>query len=108
MTVYKKHIFICVNHRDSNPQTSCAPKGGLEVQKLLKQKLKDRGLDHEVRANKAGCLDACKQGVSMVIYPDQIWYGQVTIDDIDEIIEESVVGDRIIERLQTGFTKKCL
>ena len=58
-----------------------------------------RGLKGRVRANKSGCLDACEMGVSMVIYPQGLWYLGVTLEDVDEIIEQSIVGDGLVERL---------
>lgn len=100
MPPFKKHIFICTNFRDKDPASSCRPKGGLAVQERFKARLKEMGLAHEVRANQSGCLDMCKHGVSLVIYPQGLWYGHVTIDDIDEIIEKSIQGDTVIERLK--------
>lgn len=100
MSRHRKHIFVCINKRENNPKSCCFPKGGLDVQKRFKQCLAELNLSLDVRANKAGCLDACQHGVSVVIYPDQIWYGGVTVEDVDEIIEKSVIGDEVIERLQ--------
>jgi (2Fe-2S) ferredoxin len=97
---FKKHIFICTNFRDKDPASSCGPKGSVEIQKKFKERLKEMGLNLEVRANQSGCLDMCKNGVSLVIYPQGLWYGHVTINDVDEIIEKSVVQDEIIERLK--------
>lgn len=97
---YKKHLFICTNNRDNDPQSSCRIKGGVEVHKRFKERLKELGLSNEVRANQAGCLDACAQGVTMVIYPEQIWYGGVKVEDVDEIIQKSVIGNQVVERLK--------
>lgn len=99
---FKKHIFICTNHRESNPEGSCAFHGGVELQAELKKRLKALGLSTEVRANKAGCLDACANGAVLVIYPQQIWYGRVKVSDLDEIIEKSLLKDEVIERLKIG------
>jgi (2Fe-2S) ferredoxin len=99
MAYFKKHIFICTNLREKDPDSSCAPKGGEEVHKRLKKRLKEMGMSHEVRANKSGCLDACKHGVSLVIYPDNVWYGHVTVDDVDEIIDKTILNNHIIKRL---------
>jgi len=40
--------------------------------------LKELGLNTQIRANSAGCLDACEHGVTIVIYPEQAWYGFVS------------------------------
>lgn len=100
MSKFKKHIFICTNLREKDPLSSCAPKGGLEVQKRFKERLKDLGLNSTVRANQSGCLDTCKHGVSLVIYPKGLWYAHVTPDDVDEIIDKSIIKDEVIERLR--------
>ncbi len=52
-----------------------------------------------MRPNKAGCLDQCAKGVSVVVYPDDVWYGGVSVDDVDEIIEQHIVGGQPVERL---------
>ncbi len=38
-----------------------------------------RELKRQVRANKSGCLDQCEQGVVVVVYPEQVWYGGVQL-----------------------------
>jgi (2Fe-2S) ferredoxin len=61
--------------------------------------LKKRQLGPCVRANKAGCLDQCELGPTVVIYPQAIWYGGVKLADVPRIIEETVMGGRILEDL---------
>jgi (2Fe-2S) ferredoxin len=52
-----------------------------------------------VRANKAGCLDQCEQGPTVVIYPQAIWYGGVKLADVSRIIDETIIAGRILEDL---------
>jgi (2Fe-2S) ferredoxin len=35
----------------------------------------------------------------MVVYPEGVWYGRVTPDDVDEIIEKHIEGGQVVERL---------
>ena len=58
-----------------------------------------RGLRPLVRANQSGCLDQCELGPTVVIYPQGIWYGGVQPQDVERIIEETVVQGQIIEDL---------
>ena len=58
-----------------------------------------RGLKRIVRVNKAGCLDQCARGVTCVVYPENVWYGGVTVDDVDEIVERHLEGGEPVERL---------
>ena len=67
--------------------------------KLLRAKLGLKGKG-KVRINKAGCLDRCDEGPVLVVYPEDVWYTFVDKTDIDEIIDEHLVGGRVVERLR--------
>jgi (2Fe-2S) ferredoxin len=96
---YVRHVFTCTNRRpDNSPKGSCAAKGGDEVRLEFKKQFDAHGLTG-VRSNAAGCLDACERGVSVVVYPDNVWYGGVTVADVKEIVEEHLIGGRPVERL---------
>ena len=100
MSRYQRHVFVCINERPADhPKGCCLRKGSAEVRDTLKDELKRRGLAGIVRANNAGCLDACEHGVSVVVYPEAIWYGRVTKEDIPEIIERTIIHGEVIQRL---------
>ena len=100
---YNKHIFICVNERDQNSsKDDCVRCGGKDVRLKFVQLINQNGLKGKVRANKSGCLDACELGTAVVIYPDNIWYTRVTINDVDEIFETSILNDNVVERLSAN------
>jgi (2Fe-2S) ferredoxin len=99
-----RHLFVCGNTRPpDSPRGDCASKGSDLVLDRLKAQVVARGLKGKVRAQKAGCLDACECGVSVVVYPEAVWYGGVTLEDVDEIVEEHLVGGRPVERLRRRF-----
>ena len=101
MKRFEKHIFVCENKRpDGHPKGCCADKNGVEIRALFKKRLKELGLSSSIRANAAGCLDACEHGATVVVYPEQIWYGGVTLDDVEQIIEEHLVNNKPVERLK--------
>ncbi len=100
MPKFEKHIFICTNQRDGgHPRGSCDPNGSGELHKLFKSAMSKRGLKSRVRANKGGCLDQCEHGPTVVVYPDAVWYGGVTAADVDQIVDEHIIGGRPVERL---------
>lgn len=100
MPGYQRHIFVCVNDRPADdPRGCCLAKGSQQVRDLLKKSLKARGLNRIVRANASGCLDACGSGATVVVYPEAVWYGGVTVSDVDEIIEKHVIRGEVVERL---------
>ena len=101
MPKFEKHIFICTNQRpEGNPRGCCNPSGEGELQRVFKAKLSERGIPNSrVRANKAGCLDQCEIGPTVVVYPEAVWYGHVTPADVDEIIDSHIVGGQPVQRL---------
>lgn len=106
MSLYKKHVFVCVNERPAgHPKGCCAAKGGQAVRDKMKELIKAKNLNKEIRINNAGCLDTCQQGVSVVIYPEGIWYGKVTVDDVEEIVEKTLLNDEIIPEKLMPFMK---
>ncbi len=101
MPPFERHVFICTNRRDpGNPKGCCASKNSEEIRKRLKKMAFDAGLKGRVRINAAGCLDSCELGASIVVYPEEVWYGRVTLDDLDELFHEHVVNGRPVERLR--------
>ena len=101
MAPFEKHIFVCGNQRPAgHPRGCCDPAGEAALQKVFKQKLAERGLKGRVRANQSGCLDQCEHGPNIVIYPEGVWYGDVTASDVDEIIDRHIIGGDPVERLR--------
>jgi (2Fe-2S) ferredoxin len=97
---YQRHIFVCTNRRpEGHPKGCCATKGSEEVRAAFKSELEKRGIKGQMRANAAGCLDTCPFGVSVVVYPEAVWYGGVKVEDVPEIVEEHLVGGKPVERL---------
>ena len=100
MPSFQRHVFVCINERPADhPKGCCKAKGGVEVRDRLKAELSARGISKLVRANNAGCLDQCEHGVTVVVYPEQVWYGGVTVDDIPELVDKHLVGGEAVERL---------
>lgn len=100
MKRFEKHIFVCENKRSADdPKGCCSDKGSVEIRTKFKQRIKELGLKADVRANSSGCLDACEFGVTVVVYPEQTWYGGVKIDDVEEILQNHIVNNKPVERL---------
>jgi (2Fe-2S) ferredoxin len=96
---YRIHAFICTNRRaDDHPRGSCAARGSEPLRDYLKAAAKKKGVGG-VRVNAAGCLDRCELGPVLVIYPEGIWYGFNSREDIDEIIDTHLLGGGRVTRL---------
>jgi (2Fe-2S) ferredoxin len=53
-----------------------------------------------VFVSNTGCFGLCEQGPIVVVYPDNVWYGSVEPDDVEEIIEEHIKGGNSVKRLE--------
>ncbi len=98
---FTHHVFFCLNQRAAG-EACCANLGAAELQAYAKariQELKLAGPGH-IRINKAGCLDRCDQGPTLVVYPEGVWYTYVDRSDIDEIIDSHLVKGIPVERLR--------
>ncbi len=101
MAPYERHVFICVNERPgSDPRGCCAAKGSRSVLDRMKEAVRRAGLKGRVRVNASGCLGECERGVSVVVYPEGVWYGGVTPDDADRIASSHIIGSRPVEDLR--------
>ena len=101
MSYYKRHAFFCTNLREEGRQC-CQEAGAVEARGYAKARIKELGLSGEggVRVNTAGCLDRCEEGPVLVVYPEGTWYTYVDKEDIDEIVEEHLVGGKEVKRLK--------
>lgn len=100
MAKYQRHVFVCTNQRESgSARPSCNADGRSQLQSRFKQAVDVAGLKKCVRVNKAGCLDQCEHGPTVVVYPEAVWYGHVTEADVDEIVASHLVAGHPVERL---------
>ena len=81
---YKKLVLVCTNQRTDGTKC-CAAGGSDELREQLKAKVKEAKLP--VRVSKSGCLGMCETGPTVVIMPDNLWFGAVAVQDIDEIVK---------------------
>ncbi|MDP6593035.1 MAG: (2Fe-2S) ferredoxin domain-containing protein [Candidatus Marinimicrobia bacterium] len=97
---YDRHIFVCINDRpEDSPKECCAAKGGKDIRFEFVKLISQHGLKGKVRSNKSGCLDACELGPIVVVYPEGFWYTGVSLEDVPEIFEKSVLKGEPMDRL---------
>ena len=98
---FQKHVFFCMNQRDDGSQC-CKAQGAQAAQQHAKQRIKQLDLNGpgKIRINQSGCLDRCELGPVLVVYPEGVWYTYVDSSDIDDIIDQHLVGGQIVERLK--------
>ncbi len=79
--------------------TGCLALGGKSVISAFNQEIKRKRLETEVDVRITGCPGFCERGPLVVIRPQNIFYQQVRVEDIPEIISETVLKGNIIDRL---------
>ena len=89
---YVKTIAVCGG-------TRCQAYGCQQVIDAFRDELKRRGLDETIRLRPTGCHGFCERGPLAVIQPSGVFYQQISLEDVPEIVEKSLVGDEVIQKL---------
>jgi (2Fe-2S) ferredoxin len=79
--------------------TGCRASGAEAVVDAFLDEIERRELQIQVELKETGCHGFCERGPVVVIRPKNIFYQRVKPEDIPEIISETVLGGKIIERL---------
>ncbi|MFY0578401.1 (2Fe-2S) ferredoxin domain-containing protein [Cystobacter fuscus] len=88
----EKHVLVCGN-------ADCAERGSVALIEALRRELKEVGKGRSVRITRTACMGRCGEGPTVAVYPDGIWYRGVTEADARELVDEHLVGDRLVSRL---------
>jgi (2Fe-2S) ferredoxin len=101
MTQPKLHLFVCQNDRPQGGRPSCAARGGAEVLAALQRAVGgDPALWGTVAITPCGCLGPCFEGPALVVYPDAVWYANVTAADVPELVDRHLRGGTPVDRLR--------
>jgi len=88
----KPTIMICGG-------TGCLASGSREVIDAFREVLQKKGLDRKVEIRVTGCHGFCERGPLVVIAPEKLLYVSVTTEDVEEIVEKTLLRGEPVERL---------
>jgi len=79
--------------------TACHPYGCTQIIETFKQQISQQGLQDKTELRITGCHGLCEKGPIVVIQPGDIFYQQVKLDDVPEILHETISKGKIVDRL---------
>ena len=100
---YRKEVIVCGG-------TGCMSSGNDKILENLQNKVKELGLESEIRIVKTGCVGFCEKGPIVKIMPDNTFYAEVTPDDVDEIVAKDLITNETVKKLlyEDPITKETI
>lgn len=101
MDFYTRHIFFCNNQRQDG-KACCSQLDAERMYRYAKDKCRADGTmgAGKIGISESRCLGRCEHGPVAVVYPNNIWYQYIDEDDVDDIINEHLIGGKAVKRLQ--------
>ena len=92
MDLFRSQVLICGG-------TGCTSSGSPELIRLFEEKIKEAGLEKEVKVVRTGCFGLCEMGPIVIVYPEGAFYSHIKAENVEEIVNEHLLKGRIVRRL---------
>ncbi len=93
MPNYRLNVLMCAG-------TGCTASKSAEIYDEFVKTLEKYELSNEVNVVKTGCFGLCQKGPIVAIYPDNVFYSHVKLEDVERIVSEHVYKGRVVTDLQ--------
>ena len=99
----QRRVIVCAG-------TGCVANGAYKVITAFNDQIAAAGISvttefkveesqHDLRLNKSGCQGFCQMGPLVTVLPDEILYNKVKVEDVEEIVSQTLVGGKVVDRL---------
>ena len=92
MDIYRAHV-LC------GGGTGCTSSGSAQIIERFEEKIKEAGLEKEVKVIRTGCFGLCEAGPVVIVYPEGTFYSRIKVEDVDEIVTEHLLKGRKVQHL---------
>lgn len=91
MAIFRSHVLVCGG-------TGCSSSRSDLIKKRFEEKIKEVNLENEVQVVSTGCFGLCAVGPIVIVYPEGSFYAHMSVDRVDEIVDEHLLKGRIVKK----------
>ncbi|WP_410772382.1 NADH-quinone oxidoreductase subunit NuoF [Fontibacillus sp. BL9] len=79
--------------------TGCVSSDSMIIVDAFQQEVASQGIEDQIDIVRTGCFGLCELGPVVIVYPEEVFYSRVTVEDVAEIVEDHLLKGQIVERL---------
>ncbi|MES0350982.1 MAG: (2Fe-2S) ferredoxin domain-containing protein, partial [Desulfobacteria bacterium] len=87
-----KTLIVCCG-------TGCLASGSDKVRQSFIDEVRGQGPEENIVVRKTGCRGFCERGPIVVVSPENVLYQSVSKEDVPEIVSETILKDKLVDRL---------
>lgn len=92
----KSHLLICNGG-------SCIKRSGEEVTQAIREEITELGADKLIHTTRTRCNGRCADACVVIVYPDGLWYKDITPESGRELVRKHLAGERLDAKIVYSF-----